>query len=102
MDLLHAIKEHTLNYQEYKYSMSIISDAFPNLLRTRQKDYRNLQKYAKRFKTAKDIFQSHLGGPLTIPKVVHDHPDFHDDNEAENLSIVEEVYQQFQIMIHKV
>ena len=95
VELLRAIKEHALNYQEYKYSMSIVADAFHNLLRTKQKDNENLQEYTKRFKTAEEIFQSHIGGPLILPKVVRDHPEFQENNDAVNLPIVEEVYQQF-------
>ena len=38
VELLKAIKEHALNYQEYKYSMLIESDAFYNLFQTKQKN----------------------------------------------------------------
>ena len=34
--LLKEIKKNTLNYQEYKYDMAIIADAFHNLLTTTQ------------------------------------------------------------------
>ena len=76
INLLKAIKEHALNYQEYKYSMSIVSDALRNLLHTKQKDNENLQEYARRFRTAEEIFQSHLGGPMVLPKLIREHPQF--------------------------
>ena len=43
--LLKAIKEHALNYQETRYEMSIISDAFRALWNTTQKENENLQDY---------------------------------------------------------
>ena len=94
--LLKAVKEHALNYQEYKYSMTIVSNALRNLLHTKQRENENLQEYAKRFRTAEEIFQSHLGGPLILPKIIREHPRFEDDtDEAEKNKILDECYQQF-------
>ena len=44
IELLKAIKEHSLNYHETRYEMSIISDAFRALLNTRQHEGENLQE----------------------------------------------------------
>ena len=60
--LLKAMKEHALNYQETRYEMSIILDAFRALWNTTQKENENLQDYTQHFKTSKDILESHLGG----------------------------------------
>jgi hypothetical protein len=49
IELLQAIKEHSLNYQEKKYNMSIIFDSMKTLLTTRQKERESLQDYTKRF-----------------------------------------------------
>jgi hypothetical protein len=49
--LLRAIKEHSLNYQDTRYEMSIISDAFRSLCTSKQKDGESLQDYTRRFKT---------------------------------------------------
>ena len=95
IELLRAIREHALNYQEYKYSMAIVADAFRNLLQTRQKEHENLQEFAKRFRTAEEIFQSHLGGSLIIPKLVREHDNFVENDTEQNMKVVEEVYQQF-------
>ena len=96
INLLKAIKEHALNYQEYKYSMSIVSDSLRNLLHTKQKENENLQEYAKRFRTAEEIFQSHLGGPMIIPKIVGEHPNFLTaTDETEKEEVLDIVYQQF-------
>jgi hypothetical protein len=70
IELLKAIKEHALNYQEHRYDMSIILDAHITLLGTKQKEDESLQDYTKRFRVAKDVFESHMGGPMIIIKVV--------------------------------
>ena len=50
--------------------MSIISDAFRALFSTKQKEGEGLQDYTRRFKTARDILESHLGGPICMMKYV--------------------------------
>ena len=42
IELLLAIKQHSLNYQEYRYNMSILADSFKNLMTTKQKEGENL------------------------------------------------------------
>jgi hypothetical protein len=64
IELLQAIKEHALNHQETPYEMSIISDAFRALFGTKQREGENLQEYTRRFKTSKEILESHIGAPL--------------------------------------
>ena len=70
IELLMAIKEHALNYQELRYEMSIISDAFRATLNARQKESESLQDYTRRFKTAREILESHLGGQIVLTKYV--------------------------------
>ena len=68
--LLKAIKEHLLNYQETRYEMSIISDAFRVVFTAKQKENESLQDYTRKFKTARDILESHIGGPVILVKYV--------------------------------
>ena len=90
--LLCAIKEHALIYQEYKYSMAIIADRVRNLLRTRQKENKNLKEFMKRFRTAEEIFQSHNSGSLIIPKAVREHPNFEKENNPKvNMTIGKDI-----------
>ena len=70
IELLKAIKEHALNYQETRYEMSIISDAMRACLSAKQRENEGLQDYTRRFKTSMEILESHIGGPLEIPKYV--------------------------------
>ena len=70
INLLRAIKEHSLNYQETRYEMSIISDSFRAVWTAKQKEGENLQDYTRRFKTTTEILESHLGGPVILSKYV--------------------------------
>jgi hypothetical protein len=70
IELLMAVKQHALNYQETRYEMSIISDAFRAIFSVNQKESESLQDYTRRFKTAREILESHLGGPLILTKFV--------------------------------
>ena len=45
--------------------MMIIMDASRVYVMTRQKESESLQDYTKRFQVAKDVLESHLGGPIT-------------------------------------
>jgi thiamine monophosphate kinase len=81
--LLNAVKEqHALNYQETRYEMSIISDAFRALFTVQQKESKSLQDHTRRFKTAREILESHLGGQIVLTKFVCTMPKY-DLNNAE-------------------
>ena len=96
IELLQAVKQHSLNYQEYRYNMSILSDSFKNLLTTKQKEGENLAAYARRFKTASEILESHLGGELILPLAVKQHPSFNQQlSDDEKSKIVSLTHQQF-------
>jgi hypothetical protein len=82
--LLQAIKEHSLNYQDTRYEMSIISDAFRALFMSKQKDNESLQDYTRRFKTSTEILESHLGGPLVLEKYVKTMTDY-DEKDTDKL-----------------
>ena len=67
-ELLQAIKKHSLNYQEKKYSMSVILDSLKTLLATRQKEGESLQDFTKRFRVTQEVLESHLGDPIILTK----------------------------------
>eukprot|EP00978_Attheya_sp_CCMP212_P009950 scaffold23782_cov35-Attheya_sp.AAC.1 len=54
IELLKAVKEHSLNYQENRYEMSIIFDSIKAMIDTHQKEHETLSDYTKRFKTSRD------------------------------------------------
>ena len=66
--LLKAIKEHSLNFQETRYEMSIILDTLRAFLNLKQKKNENLHEYTQRFKTTKGILESPLGRPFILEK----------------------------------
>ena len=95
IELLKAIKQHALNYQENRYEMAIIYDALKTLLLTRQKEGENLQDYTRRFCTARDIAVSHLGGPIILTKVVPKMNDY-DETDADKVTkCQEQAWNQF-------
>ena len=85
IELLKAIKEHATNYQENRYEMCIIADALRAMLNTKQKDGESLSDYTKRFKVARDVYESHVGGPFILKKYVTNVPGFSSmDQETQN------------------
>ena len=76
IELLKAIKQHALNYNENRYAMSIILDSMRALFNLKQKDGESLQDYTKRFKTARDVLRSHIGGPIILTKYVKTMDDY--------------------------
>jgi hypothetical protein len=70
IELLKAIKEHTQNFQEHRYCMSIVLVSLRGLLNTKQKEGESLQDWTKRFQTVREILESHFGGPLIIKKLL--------------------------------
>ena len=94
--LLKAIKEHALvNYQENRYSMSIILDAMRTVLGTKQRDGESLQDYTKRFRVARDVLKSHIGGPIIMTKLVEAIPGYDKGDEEQCLKMQEQTYNQF-------
>jgi len=67
--LMHAIKEHALNYQDTKYEMSIVSEAYKTMLNMKQAEDEHVSDYTRWFKMAREVLESHLGGELLIPKI---------------------------------
>ena len=50
--------------------MSMILDAMKTLLNTKQKEGKTLQDYTKRFRIAREVLESHIGGPIILTKIV--------------------------------
>ena len=76
IELLKAIKQHALSFQETKWSIQTIIDALKAFVNIKQKEGEPLIDYLKRFKTARDVIVSHIGGPLILTKLVQDHKDY--------------------------
>ena len=85
IELIKAIKEHALNYEESRYEMAIIFDALKAFVNCRQREKENLQEYTKRFKVVREVLQSHLGGPIILKKFVENHDEY-DANDEDKLT----------------
>jgi hypothetical protein len=73
IELLKAIREHSQNYQENRYSMSIVLDSLRGLLATKQKEGETLQDWTKRFRK---VLESHMGGPIVIDNITKAMPEY--------------------------
>jgi hypothetical protein len=95
IELLKAIKEHALKYQENRYAMSIILDAMRTLMNTKQKEGESLQDYTKRFRVNRDVLMSHVGGPIVLTKIVEAMPSYNEADEEKLEKLQEQAYNQF-------
>eukprot|EP00978_Attheya_sp_CCMP212_P026302 scaffold86274_cov53-Attheya_sp.AAC.2 len=76
IELLKAVKEHSLNYQENRYEMSIILDSIKAMIDMHQKEHETLSDFTKTFKTSRDVLESHIGGPIVLTKFVEQMADY--------------------------
>ena len=95
ISLLKAIKEHALNYQENRYSMAIVLDSMRTLMNTKQKEGELLQDYTKRFRVARDVLKSHVGGPIILTKIVEAMPGYDETDKDKCDKMIEQAFNQF-------
>ena len=82
INLLRSIKEHSLSYEEDRYEMATIADAFKDYFSCKQQQGESLLDYTRRFKIVRDVLTSYLGGPIELKKYVKDHPDYVEGQQA--------------------
>jgi hypothetical protein len=70
IELLKVVRQHSLNYQENRYEMSIILDSLQTLINLRKREQESLTDYTKRFKIERDLLVSQLGGPIIFTQYV--------------------------------
>eukprot|EP00957_Ditylum_brightwellii_P062215 4721488-Ditylum_brightwellii.AAC.1 len=90
-----AIEEHSLNYQETRYEMCIISNSIRAMLNTKQRDNESPQDFTMIFKTSKDVTESRLGGPLFIKKVVENMDECDESNPDDIDKLFKQVSDQW-------
>jgi hypothetical protein len=100
IELLKAIKEQALNYQETRYEMSIISDAFSALFGAKQREGENLQEYTKHFKTSKEILESHIGAPVILRKYIESMPTYDPNNTVVVNGLIAQASEQLMTFIY--
>ena len=72
--------------------MEIIDIALVNFLVLKQKD-EPLYEYARRFKTAKEIVEPHVGGPVEFTKYIKGHKSYDEKDQAKINEMKEEALQ---------
>jgi hypothetical protein len=93
--LRRAIKQQALNYQDNKYEMAIILDAIKLLVNTRQQPDETLQAYTARFKTARDLCEANLGGPLILTKYVQQMDDYDEKDDQKVKACNKKAFKRF-------
>jgi hypothetical protein len=68
INLLKAIKQQVMNFQESRYEMSTILEALKNMINVKQRYNETLQDNTKRFKTLAEVMELHIGGPIELTK----------------------------------
>jgi len=81
INLLKAIKQQVLNFQESRYEMSTILEALKNMINVKQRDNETLQDYTKRFKTLAEVMELHIGGPIELTKFMSKMEEFNPKDE---------------------
>ena len=75
--------------------MSIIYDAHKALWNTKQKEGESLQDYTDRFHVAREVLESHIGGPIILTKIV-EKMDGYKENEPDKIEICQKkAFNQF-------
>jgi hypothetical protein len=77
-ELVKAIKEHLSTYQEKKYNTSFIFDSVKALVNLKQNLGKCCQDYTKRFQVTREVFETHIGGSIRMPKVSLEIKDYTD------------------------
>ena len=95
VELLRAIKEHSLNFQETRYDMSIIYDSFRTFFGCKQKEGESLQDYTKRFRVAYEVLESHLGSPIYLANPTMKMPNYNGNNAESCDKCIKETSDRF-------
>lgn len=69
IELLDAIEEHAMSYMENKYDALIVLESLKSLFSLRQREDEDLVDFTKRFKSATDVAESHIGEKLRFMKL---------------------------------
>jgi hypothetical protein len=75
--------------------MTIIMDAFQAFSNMKQKDNESLQDYTKRFKLAKKVLESHLGGPINLTKYITTMKEFVSETELNYQNLSNMAFEQY-------
>jgi hypothetical protein len=100
VELLKAIKQHALNYQEHRYDMAIIADSMKTWINCKQRDGESLTAFTKRYRTATEVMESHIGGPIPIPKFVEKMDGYDKDDADKVQKLVKVAFEQLSSYVY--
>jgi hypothetical protein len=69
IEILKAIEEHSISFLEHQYDAVIVLDSVKSFLTTKQKEDEDLVDYTRRFKSSRNVMESHLGGKFKFLKL---------------------------------
>ena len=72
IELLNAIEEYSFSFQSNRYPFSVVTDSIKSLVNLKQREEESLLDYTARFKSARDVMISHLGGPIILSKILEE------------------------------
>jgi hypothetical protein len=87
IELLKAIEEHSINFEDTKYDMEIIHTALKNLINLHMREDENVVDYTQeQFKAGKEVAETQLSTPIVFGKCL----DYDEELQAELAAIYEE------------
>jgi len=98
--LLKAIKEHCMSFQDQRYEYATILDAIKTFHNLHQKQGESLQDYTTRFKHARDMVESHIGGPLELTKAYKSLPDYDESKPDTHEKCKEQAWKRYQAILY--
>ena len=72
IELLNVIEEYSFSFQSNRYPFSVVTDSIKSLVNLKQREEESLLDYTARFKSAKDVLISHIGGPIIFTKILEE------------------------------
>ena len=98
--LLMAIEEHSMSYVENRYETSTVLDSMKNFVNLKQHNDESLVDYTMRFKSARDIFKSHIGGKMKIKKLAASIEGWDDNDESTHATCYNKAYDAFVSLLY--
>ena len=89
INLLKGIKQHALDY-----AMEVVDDALVHLLLIKQRE-EPLYKYVRKFKTAKEVLESHVGDLVMFTKIIISSEDYYETDLSNYKDLKEQACEQF-------
>jgi hypothetical protein len=103
IELLRAIEEHSISYQENKYEMRIVFDALRNFVNLKQAEDESLIDYTARFKSARDIMKAQVGNrvaPIILTKYLEAQDEWAGATTEEKEEMAREAYKAFTTFVY--